>query len=100
MYVVVIQVSVKPEDVAAFIEATQANQLGTRTEPGNVRFDVLRRNDDPNRFVFYEAYQNEEGLFAHQKTAHYLHWKEIVAPMMAEPRSPQKCTSVFPEPWQ
>jgi autoinducer 2-degrading protein len=100
MYVVVVNVHVKAECVADFVSATQQNFLGTRGEPGNVRFDILRRNDDPNRFVFYEAYRDESGFLAHQQSAHYLTWKESVAPMMAEPRSPQKCTSVFPEPWQ
>ena len=100
MYVVVVNVSVKPESVAAFIEATRDNHLGTRQEPDNLRFDVLRRNDDPNRFVIYEAYREEAGFAGHQRTPHYLKWKETVAPMMADPRSPQKCTSLFPEPWQ
>jgi autoinducer 2-degrading protein len=100
MYVVVVNVSVKPEAVEAFMAVTRDNHLGTRSEPENVRFDVLRRNDDPNRFVLYEAYLSEAGFAAHQQTAHYAKWKEAVAPMMADPRSPQKCTSLFPEPWQ
>jgi autoinducer 2-degrading protein len=100
MYVVVVNVHVKPEAVTEFIAATRDNSLGTHAEPGNVRFDILRRNDDPNRFVFYEVYQDESGFSAHQQTEHYLKWKAAVAPMMAEPRSPQKCTSLFPEPWQ
>ncbi|HEY3666586.1 MAG TPA: antibiotic biosynthesis monooxygenase [Polyangiaceae bacterium] len=100
MYVVVVNVSVKPEAVAAFIAATRDNALGTRTEQGNLRFDVSQRNDDPNRFVLYEVYTTEAGFAAHQQTAHYLKWKEAVAPMMADPRSAQKCASLFPEPWQ
>ena len=100
MYVVVVNINVKPEVVEAFVEATRDNVTGTRQEPDNLRFDLLHRNDDPNRFVLYEAYTSEAAFAAHQQTAHYLKWKELVAPMMAEPRSPQKCTSVFPEPWQ
>lgn len=100
MYAVVVNVHVKPENVAAFVAATRENHLATRTEPSNLRFDLVHRVDDPNRFVLYEVYRDENGFTTHQQTAHYLKWKEIVAPMMAEPRSPQKCTSVFPEPWQ
>jgi (4S)-4-hydroxy-5-phosphonooxypentane-2,3-dione isomerase len=100
MYVVVVNVHVKADDVTAFVAATRDNHLGTRREPGNLRFDLARRNDDPNRFVLYEAYQDENGFLTHQQTEHYLKWKEAVAPMMAEPRSPLRCTSVFPEPWQ
>jgi autoinducer 2-degrading protein len=100
MYAVVVNVSVKPEAVDSFISATRDNSLGTRSEPENIRFDVLRRYDDPNRFVLYEVYTSEAGFAAHQQTAHYLKWKESVAPMMADPRSAQKCLSLFPEPWQ
>ena len=100
MYVVVVNVSVKPESVAQFIAATRDNHLGTRTEPDNVRFDVVRRIDDPNRFVLYEVYLSEGAFAAHQQTPHYLKWKEAVLPMMADPRAAQKCTSLFPEPWQ
>ena len=100
MYVVVVNVHVKPEAVAAFLAATAENHRHTRMEPDNLRFDVLRRNDDPSRFVLYEVYSSEAGFAAHQQTGHYSHWKETVAPMMADPRAPQKCTSLFPEPWQ
>lgn len=100
MYVVVVNVHVKPEAVDEFITLTADNHLNTRKEPLNLRFDVLRRTDDPNRFVLYEAYESEAAFAEHQRTAHYARWKEAVASMMAEPRSPQKCTSLFPEPWR
>ncbi|HYQ25588.1 MAG TPA: antibiotic biosynthesis monooxygenase [Polyangiaceae bacterium] len=100
MHVVVVNVHVKPEAVDAFIAATADNHSHTRKEPANLRFDLLRRNDDPNRFVLYEAYLDEQAFATHQQTAHYARWKEAVTPMMAEPRSAQKCTSLFPEPWQ
>ena len=100
MYVVVVNVSVKPEAVDAFIAASAENHRDTRKEPDNLRFDVLRRNDDPNRFVLYEVYSSEGAFAAHQQTPHYLRWKEAVAPMMADPRAAQKCTSLFPEPFR
>ena len=100
MYVVVVNISVKPEAVDAFIAATADNHLNTRQEPANLRFDVLQRNDDPNRFVLYEAYTSEGGFAAHQQTAHYARWKDAVASMMADPRAAQRCKSLFPEPWQ
>ena len=100
MYVVVVNILVEPEHTEAFIGATQQNHLHTRQEPGNLRFDLVQRTDDPNRFVLYEVYRVAEDFVVHQQTPHYLVWKEAVAPWMAEPRSAQKCTSLFPEPWQ
>ncbi len=100
MYVVTVRIQVLLDKVSEFIAATLENARNTRREPGNVRFDVLRRNDDANCFTLYETYHDESGFKAHQHTPHYLQWKELVAPMMAVPRIGEKHHSLFPEPWQ
>jgi autoinducer 2-degrading protein len=99
MYAVCVQVQVLPEHVDAFIAATLANAQATRAEPGNRRFDVLRRNEDGARFFLYEIYVDEAGFRAHQTTAHYLAWREVVAPMMAAPRLGERYTVLSPDPW-
>jgi autoinducer 2-degrading protein len=86
MYVVSVTVFVKAEFVEAFIEATYDNAANTRREPGNVRFDVSRAEEDPARFLLYEVYREKEDFAAHQRTEHYLRWKERVADWMAQPR--------------
>lgn len=99
MFVLIVDIHVKPGTADAFVAATRDNHLGTRQEPGNLRFDVLRRQDDPDRFVLYEVYHSEDAFRAHQQTAHYARWRDAVAPMMAEPRSARRCASLHPEPW-
>ena len=59
MFVTLVHVHVKPEHVDAFIDATRANHEASTREPGNLRFDVLRSVDDPQRFVLYEWYRDE-----------------------------------------
>lgn len=100
MYVVCVRIHVVPDRIEEFVEATLENARATRGEPGNVRFDLLRQNEDPSRFFLYEAYLEEKGFHDHQRTPHYLRWKERVAPMMASPRVGERHTSVFPEPWE
>ena len=95
MYVVAVTVFVKPEFISAFIAATLDNARNTRKEPGNLRFDVLQAEDDPSRFMLYEAYQTKEGFVSHQQTGHYLRWKPAVADWMAQPRSAVKHNTVF-----
>ncbi len=97
MYVVCVTVFVLPQHVEAFKAATFDNARGTRREPGNVRFDVLQREDDPTRFLLYEAYRTPGDFTAHQQTAHYLRFKEAAAPWMAEPRVGVRHRSLFPE---
>ena len=96
MHVTLVHVSVKPEDVDAFVAATRANHQGALGEPGNRRFDVLQAPDDPTRFVLYEAYACAADAAAHKETAHYRVWRAAVEPMMAEPRRGQPMNALFP----
>ena len=86
MYVVCVSIHVKAAHVEAFIAATLENARASRSEPGNLRYDVLRQEQDAARFTLVEAYRSAEDFAAHQKTAHYLKWRETVAEWMAEPR--------------
>jgi quinol monooxygenase YgiN len=95
MYVVAVTVFVKAENMQPFIEATLDNARNTRKEPGNLRFDVLQAEDDPARFLFYEAYRDKAGFVAHQATPHYARWKAAVTDWMAQPRQGVKHNSVF-----
>jgi autoinducer 2-degrading protein len=95
MYVVSVTVFVKPEFVEPFIEATMDNAANTRREPGNVRFDVGQAEEDPTRFLLYEAYRDKAGFTAHQQTEHYLRWKAKVADWMAQPRVGVRHHGVF-----
>jgi autoinducer 2-degrading protein len=97
MYVVSVTVWVKPEYIDAFVEAILDNARNTRREPGNLRFDVNQSLEDPGRFMLYEVYGSEEDLAAHQRTEHYLRWRDAVKDWMAQPRQGARHRSLFPE---
>jgi len=99
MYVLFVRIRVVPGQTEAFLALTAANHHGTRAEPGNLRFDVLRDASDAQRCYLYEVYRDEDGFRAHQQTAHYLAWKDAVAPLMAEPRQAERMHSVLPTSW-
>lgn len=96
MHVTLVHVRVKPEHVAAFIEATRANHEASIKEAGNRRFDVLQSPDQPTHFLLYEAYVSAADAAAHKTTAHYAAWRDAVAPMMAEPRRGEPMLGLFP----
>jgi autoinducer 2-degrading protein len=96
MYVVCVTVWVKPGTEGPFLEATVSNHRGTRQEPGNVRFDVLRKEDDPCQFFLYEVYRTADDFTRHQQTPHYLAWRQAVEPMMAQKRQGVRHVSVVP----
>jgi len=96
MHVTLVHVQVKPEHAAAFIRATRANHEHSIKEPGNLRFDVLQSADDTARFVLYEAYATEADAARHKETAHYLAWRDAVAPWMAGPRQGVRYHGLLP----
>ena len=86
--VTAVHVMVNEGSVEAFAEATLDNHRHSVKEPGNLRFDVLNSVENPNEFLLYEVYRDEEGMKAHKQTLHYARWAESVLPWMSEPRNP------------
>jgi (4S)-4-hydroxy-5-phosphonooxypentane-2,3-dione isomerase len=95
MYVVVVNISIKPANVEQFMASSLDNARHTRQEPGNLRFDVLRSQEDPSRFMLYEVYYKPEDHARHHQTEHYLRWKSAVADWMSEPRQAVKYQTLF-----
>jgi (4S)-4-hydroxy-5-phosphonooxypentane-2,3-dione isomerase len=94
MLIVLVQVKVKPEAIAAFKQATLENAQCSRRESGVARFDALQLADDPCRFLLIEAYRTAEAPAQHKTTAHYQKWRDTVESLMAEPRSSTKYNAV------
>jgi len=96
MRIVIVQVHVQEDKVDQFLEYTLGNATQSRKEPACLRFDVLRTEEDPTRFVLHEVYTSAEGLKAHQQTEHYKNWRENAPPLLAEPRVSIRCVNVSP----
>lgn len=96
MQVTIVHVSVNPEHIDDFIEATRLNHEASVMEAGNRRFDVLQSADNPTQFVLYEAYESAAEAAAHKETAHYQRWRETVADWMAQPRQGVAYDGLFP----
>jgi autoinducer 2-degrading protein len=97
MHIVHVFVRVVPGQEAAFERATLENAEASLGEPGIARFDVVRQQDDPTRFVLVEVYRTPDAPLAHKETAHYVRWRDAVADMMAEPRTSVHYTNVHPD---
>lgn len=97
MHVTIVQIQVRHEHVWDFIEASRLNHEDSIGEPGNRRFDVLQSAEDPTKFVLYEAYVSATAAAAHKNTAHYLKWRDTVAPWMEAPRVGISYKGLFPK---
>ncbi len=96
LLIVHVDVAVVPDQVEAFLAATDANATASRDEPGIVRFDVLTDRADPGHLVLVEIYLDEAAAAAHKQTAHYARWRDAVAPMMARPRQATRYENASP----
>ena len=96
MYIVHVDIHVKPEFLAQFRAATLENARNSIREAGILRFDFLERADDPAHFTLVEVYRTPADADLHKQTAHYLTWRDTVADMMAQPRVGIKYNNIFP----
>jgi len=97
MLIVHVFVHVKADQIEAFRQASLENAHNSVQEQGIARFDVIQQKDDPTRFVLVEVYRTEEDPAKHKETNHYKKWRDVVADMMAEPRTSIKYTNLFPD---
>ena len=96
MIVRIIDVQVKPESIEEFERISVENRKGSMKEPGVLRFDVLRSDKDPQQFILYEVYRDEQATLDHKETEHYKRWREAAEPMMARRRPSISCTPISP----
>ncbi len=92
----VVNLKVVEDKVADFISATLENMALSRKEAGISRFELLQDQADPSRFVLVEDYRDADAQARHRETAHYLKWKDLIEPMMAQPRTRALYTGLNP----
>jgi autoinducer 2-degrading protein len=79
MFGVIVSLRVKPEMTGRFLEAVEDNARASNQEPGCLRFDVYRDNDDPGHFLLHELYRDEAAFTdGHRTTPHFRRWREAV----------------------
>ncbi len=97
MFAMLVEINIKEGKEQEFLEVFERNHVGTRQEPGNLRFDVLRDPDIRTRFYAYEVYVNEQALEAHRQTPHYHRCVAELEEIMTGSRSKKIFEWVLPE---
>ena len=72
-----VTVRVKEDRLDEFLPVIEHDAVESRKEPGCMRFDVLRDDDDKLKFYFYEMYRDSESVEHHKNQPHYLRWSEF-----------------------
>ena len=71
MFVLAVQIRIKPDNVEAFMSKLAENAKNARKEPGCRQFDVLVDPNDKTKVMLYEVYNDEKAFEAHQQTPHF-----------------------------
>ena len=83
MFVLQVNIRIKPESVDAFMKKALENAREARKEPGCRQFDVLVDPKDGARVMLYEVYDDEKAFEAHQQTPHFKKYVAEAVPLLA-----------------
>jgi quinol monooxygenase YgiN len=83
MFVLVVNLKIKPENVDAFMKQISENARNARKEPGCRQFDILVDPNDKTKVMLYEVYTDEKAFEAHQQTAHFKKYLAEAIPLLA-----------------
>ena len=83
MFVLQVNIRIKPESVDVFRKKALENAREARKEPGCRQFDVLVDPKDGARVMLYEVYDDEKAFEAHQQTPHFKKYVAEAVPLLA-----------------
>ena len=83
MFVLSVDLRIKPENVDAFTAKAIENAADSRKEPGCRQFDVLVDPKDRTKLMLYEVYADEKAFEAHKQTAHFKKYAAEAVPLLA-----------------
>ena len=91
----VVTAEIKEDRVAEFLKVIEADAVGSRAEPGCLRFDVLRSQENSLVFTFYEVYKDQAAADQHRLEPHFLLWNEFKESGGVASLSVAKCDGLF-----
>ena len=71
----VVNVEIKEDRIDEFLKVIEADAVGSRNEPGCLRFDVLRSGTAS--FTFIEYYSDDDAVVYHKAQPHFALWTDF-----------------------
>lgn len=78
-FAVIVKTEIQVDRIAEFLKMIEINAVESRKEPGCLRFDVVRSQEIPNQFFFYELYKNVDAFNYHKQQLHFKGWSTFKA---------------------
>ncbi|HEX5093230.1 MAG TPA: putative quinol monooxygenase [Burkholderiales bacterium] len=83
-FILAVDLRIKPENVAKFMQGLLANAREARKEPGCRQFEALIDTADPTKVMLFEVYDDEKAFEAHQQTPHFKKYLAEAVPLLAD----------------
>ncbi len=83
MFVLVVNIRIKPENVGRFMPLVLENAREARKEPGCKQFEVLVDPKDKAKVMLFEMYNDEQAFETHQQTPHFKKYLAEAVPLLA-----------------
>ena len=84
MFVLSVDLRIKPENVDSFTAMAVRNAADSRKEPGCKQFEVLVDPNDRAKIMLYEVYNDEAAFETHQQTPHFKKYVAEAVPLLAD----------------
>lgn len=81
MITIVVNITIWPENIDAFIIATKISQTASINEPGCRDYIIMQDNSEYNKFILIEHYDDEYAIELHKQTKHFKIWKDTIQDM-------------------
>ena len=82
-FVLLVNIRIKPENIAAFMQKLGDNARAARKEPGCRQFEVLVDPNDKAKVVLFEVYDDDKAFEVHQATPHFKKYLAEAGPLLA-----------------
>jgi quinol monooxygenase YgiN len=84
----------KPGCEAAVEAAARRVVVGSRTEPGCLRYDLWREPGYDRRYLINETFLDHDAYLAHRETPHYIAFRTAIADLLQEPPAVSLCEPI------
>ena len=82
-FVLVVDISNKPDNVERWMKMALDNARAARNEPGCRQFEVLVDPKEKTKVMLFEVYDDEAAFEAHQQTPHFKKYLAEAVPLLA-----------------
>ena len=83
MFVLQVNIKIKPDSIDAFMTRLAENAREARKEPGCRQFEILVDPRDHTSVMLFEIYKDVDAFEAHQQTPHFKKYVAEAVPLLA-----------------